>query len=102
MESIKRWFTQPIIVCALVAVALVGLVFSPGFGPFIAGGALMKALTAIVAGFVLMALVWIARNMRVLFNDGKPNGISKDPVAKAILLAGLYIAFALVVASAFG
>ena len=100
----KRFFTNPIIVVSVILLALVAMIFAPGveFGPFLAGGALMKALTAFVAGFVLMTLVLLARMMRVLFNEGEASDIESNPMAKAVLYGFIYLAFGIVVASVFG
>lgn len=100
----KNILTNPIPAITLIIIALIALIFVPGldFGPFLAGGALMKTLTAFVAGFVLMALVLCARIMRVLFKDGDTDDIDSSPVAKAILFGLIYLAFGVVVASVFG
>ena len=105
MKLIKWFCTHPFII-ALVALAVIVSMTPPDDLLFIretvGGGALIKIFTALIAGLTLMALVKLAMLMRVLFTNGNPNGIFKDPVAKAILLSGFYIAFALLVSSIFG
>ena len=101
-KYLKWWASNPLIMGVITALLLLPLSLSSGFWQFLAGGALMKAFTALVAGLVLMALVKLAIWMRVLFHTGDPNGIKKEPLAYAVLLAGLYIAFGLLTASMFG
>lgn len=100
----KKLLTNPIPAIFIIILALIVLLFAPGleFGPFLAGGALMKTMTAFVAGFVLMALVLLARIMRVLFKDGDASEIESNPMAKAVLYGFIYLAFGVVVASIFG
>ena len=94
---------NPWTLCVAVAVFVVFLLFAPGMGAFMGGGAIVKAFTALVAGAVLMALVWIARRMRVLFSsDEDAEDIHDHEIARSIILAGLYLSFAIVVASIFG
>ena len=104
-KALKWLFSQPFVIGAAVLAALLFLTPSSDLSfirETVGGGALIKVITAVIAGLTLMGLVKLAMLMRVLFSDGKPNGIALDPVAKAILFAGLYIAFALVCASIFG
>jgi len=105
MKLIKWLCSQPFVLGAAVLAALLFLTPTSDLTfirDTLGGGALIKVLTAVIAGLTLMGLVKLATLMRVLFSDGALNGIAKDPVAKAVLLAGLYVAFALVVASIFG
>lgn len=105
MKPIKWLLSQPIFIGLLVLVTILFFT-SPDDLTFIrdtvGGGLLVKIFNALIAGITLMVLVKIAMLMRVLFADGKPNGIAKDSVAKAILLGALYIAFAVVVSNSFG
>lgn len=106
IKTALKWVaTQPYIF-ALIALAILFFVTSPSDLGFIrdsvGGGLLVKIINATIAGLVLMVLVKTATILRVLFADGKLNGISQNPVAKAILMGSLYIAFAVVVSVSFG
>lgn len=106
MTKIIKWIaTQPFII-GLAVLGLILFIVSPDDLTFIrdsvGGGLIIKIINALIAGLILMALVKIAMLMRVLFADGKPNGIFKDPVAKAVLMSGIYIAMAVVVSTSFG
>jgi len=104
-KAIKWFITEPIII-GLLALAAILFFTSPEDLSFIkdsvGGGLVVKIINAIIAGLVLMFLVKVATKLRVLIADGKLNGIETNPVAKAVLMSGLYIAFAFVVANSFG
>ena len=105
MKPIKWCLSQPIIIGLIVLATI--LFFTPAqdltfIRDTISGGLIIKILNALIAGLTLMVLVKIATIMRVLFADGKVNGINQNPTAKAILMAGLYVAFAVVVSNSFG
>jgi len=96
-------FKNPWTLCVAVAVFVVFLLFAPGMGAFMGGGAIVKAFTALVAGVVLMVLVRIAKGTRVLFNsDEDAEDIHDHEIARAIILASLYLSFAIVVGAVFG
>ena len=105
LKPIKYLISQPFVIGLLVLAAILFFT-SPDDLTFIrdtvGGGLLVKIFNALIAGVTLMVLVKIATLMRVLFADGKPNGIAKEPLAKAILMSGLYVAFAVVVSNSFG
>jgi hypothetical protein len=105
MNIFKRIITHPLNIGIAILVVVLFLV-SPDDMAFIrdtvGGGAIVKIVTALIAAFTLMSCVLLGRYMRVLFSNGEPNGISTNPIAKAILLSGMYLSFALVVSSVFG
>ncbi len=99
----KKLLKNPWVLCATVVAFAVVLLFVPGMGAFIGGGAILKAFTSLVAGAVLMVLVWISRRVWVIFkNEKDAEDVHDHEVARSIILAGLYLSFAIVVASIFG
>lgn len=105
MKYVKWICSQPLIIGTIVLACL--LLFTSAddltfIRDTVGGGLIIKILNALFAGMTLMVLVKIAMLMRVLFAEGKPNGISKEPLAKAVLLGALYISFAVVVSNSFG
>lgn len=105
LKRLKYLISQPFVIGLLVLAAILFFT-SPDDLTFIrdtvGGGLLVKIFNALIAGLTLMVLVKMATLMRVLFADGKPNGIAKEPLAKAVLMSGLYVAFAVVVSNSFG
>lgn len=105
MKFTKWCISQPILIGLIVMAIILSLTPVDDLTfirETISGGLIIKIFNALIAGLTLMVLVKIATLMRVLFADGKPNGIAKTPIAKAILMGGLYIAFAIVVSNSFG
>lgn len=101
MNILKFLSSHPAVVFAVMFAGIIASFFVwPESAGYFAGAPILDAMQSLPKVMTFFFSLWMFKNLRILYTDGKLNGIGSNAIAKSIFMVGFGACIAYLIGAA--